>query len=163
MRVKRRLPAPVALPERWLLATTAAGEMRVRVPEGGRVTFGPDVFEEKAREQAGDRRVYSLRIYRGKGNDTLCAVVPHVIAFRDEDIDLGQVYHERRMKSGILLRAVAQYGPQQTGVPSHYDVWQRSAKDPYWRLVVTALEPEVVSEQLERIVAAGNRLQEKAS
>lgn len=70
-------------PARTLLVKDEGGEFKIDLPEGARVTFGPDVpFESKSNSSFHGKRSYSLRVYAGKGNDTLIAVFAHVENFR---------------------------------------------------------------------------------
>lgn len=69
---------------RTLLCMGSEGEFKITIPEGARVTFGPNVpFTPRANAYASPDRGYSLRVYEGKGNDTLIAVFSNVASFRD--------------------------------------------------------------------------------
>lgn len=67
---------------RTLLITTTEGDVRVTIPAGGRVTFGPTIPYEKKNDY--DRQTgYSLRVYENSKNDSLVAVFAGVKCFRD--------------------------------------------------------------------------------
>ena len=67
---------------RTLLITTTDGDVRVTIPPGGRVTFGPTIPYEKKNDY--DRQTgYSLRVYENSKNDSLIAVFAGVKCFRD--------------------------------------------------------------------------------
>lgn len=69
--------------ERTLLIKDGTGEFKVTVPDGAKLTFGPDVpFEGKAERQFGQRS-YSLRVYEDQSKANLIACFNNVAWFRD--------------------------------------------------------------------------------
>ncbi len=75
--------------ERWVLVQDGKGEFKVRIPDGGRVTFGPAIPFQKGggRGFGGEMRMeYALRIYGPGGEKDLRAVFAGIHGFRDMDI-----------------------------------------------------------------------------
>lgn len=67
---------------RTLLLSTSDGEVRITIPAGSRVTFGPTIpYAPKDRYQK--ETGYSLRVYGNSKNDSLIGVFSGVYAFRD--------------------------------------------------------------------------------
>lgn len=78
-------PEPVVAAGRTLLLSTTDGEVRITLPGGARVTFGPTIpFQGKGNSGYEQReRGYSLRVYATPKNDSLIAVFGGVNSFRD--------------------------------------------------------------------------------
>jgi hypothetical protein len=75
------------VPARTLLLTTSDGEVRITIPAGSRVTFGPSVPFARKDDSYGARVPdYSLRVYETAKNDSLVAVFSGVRSFRDINI-----------------------------------------------------------------------------
>ena len=73
---------------RTLMLSTVDGEIRITIPAGSRVTFGPTIPYQKKDQPYGnhDARGYSLRVYESVKNDSLIAVFGGVMSFRDVNI-----------------------------------------------------------------------------
>lgn len=73
---------------RTLVMDTIDGTVRVTIPPGSRVTFGPTIpYAQKSQSYGESRdRGYSLRVYETKSNDSLIAVFSGVRSFRDTAI-----------------------------------------------------------------------------
>ena len=73
--------------ERWILALSVDGEFKIRVPEGGNVTFGPALPGVRKGGNFGDARMeYALRVYGPGGAKDLRAVFTGIREFRDLDL-----------------------------------------------------------------------------
>lgn len=81
MASRKKSESPVK--SRTLLCLGKEGEFKITLPEGARVTFGPNVPFTPKNGYVDHDRGYSLRVYEGKGNDTLIAVFSNVASFRD--------------------------------------------------------------------------------
>lgn len=91
MSVKKRAPKteeePVKPQERTLLLQMGDGtETKIELPPGSRVTFGPTIPYQRKNGYVEQQTGYSLRVYSGKGQDTLIAVFGGVAGFRDISI-----------------------------------------------------------------------------
>lgn len=74
-------------PGKTLLLSTTEGEVRISIPSGARVTFGPTIpFERKSATYNPNPGGYSLRVYENSKNDSLIAVFSGVKGFRDISI-----------------------------------------------------------------------------
>lgn len=79
-----------------LVGEDGEGQFKLDVPEGARLTFGPDVpFERRGpgvydRPFAGNARAYALRVYIG---DELIACLAGVHWFRKETIPMSRLIH----------------------------------------------------------------------
>lgn len=72
------------LKERTLLVQKSGDQQwKITIPPGARVTFGPTIPYKDKHGGIGQRDGYSLRVYSGKGQDTLLAVFCDVVSFRD--------------------------------------------------------------------------------
>jgi len=76
---------------RTLLLNTADGDMRITLPDGARVTFGPSIPYQKKDSYSAGREGYSLRVYADKGTDSLIAVFGGVNSFRDINLPLAKL------------------------------------------------------------------------
>lgn len=81
--------APAA--SRTLMGKDDQSEFRVVLPVGARVTFGPDIPNQRANHMHDGQRSYALRVYAGRGNDTLIACFSHVQWFRDTALDVSRL------------------------------------------------------------------------
>lgn len=65
-------------------------EFKITLPPGSRITFGPTI---PAKQKSGymNEHGYSLRVYEGKGNDTLIAVFCDVRTFRDVTLPMAKL------------------------------------------------------------------------
>lgn len=76
--------------ERVLLVRDDEGEFKITLPEGSRITFGPDIPFDKMKGSNNtyhlNNKSYALRVYSGKTNDTLIAVFAGVHNFRPLDM-----------------------------------------------------------------------------
>lgn len=70
---------------RTLLLNTTDGDVRITIPPGARVTFGPTIPYEK-KTTFDKPHGYSLRVYENEKNNSLVAVFGDVKGFRDIDI-----------------------------------------------------------------------------
>lgn len=72
---------------RTLLLSTSDGEVRITIPAGSRVTFGPTIpYAPKPSAYPPNNNGYSLRVYANSKNDSLIGVFSGVHAFRDINI-----------------------------------------------------------------------------
>lgn len=88
--VKKRVQAKGGF---TLVGEDADGQFKLDVPEGARLTFGPDVpFERRGHNGpfTTPSRAYSLRIYIG---DELIACLAGVHWFRKETIPMSRLIH----------------------------------------------------------------------
>lgn len=74
---------PEIVKARTLLLNTVEGDIRITVPAGGRVTFGPTIPYQRKPGYATEAQGYSLRVYETPKNDSLIAVFGGVKSFRD--------------------------------------------------------------------------------
>jgi len=82
---KQKVGKPEPVSGRTLLLSTVDGEVRITIPAGARVTFGPTIPYQKRNtgyDEPRDRG-YSLRVYSTAKNDSLIAVFGGVTSFRD--------------------------------------------------------------------------------
>jgi hypothetical protein len=87
MKKKRTANTDEGVKARTLLLTTADGDVRITIPPGARVTFGPTIPYQKRDNGYQPRESgYSLRVYETAKNDSLVAVFGGVLSFRDSDI-----------------------------------------------------------------------------
>lgn len=96
---------------RTLLVRDNEGEFEVTLPPGARVTFGPDVPYSRDRDKSyvpDPGRTYALRIYAGKGNDTLIGCFPKVEGFRPAELTLQRVVVRREGYDGTQYAALAE-------------------------------------------------------
>lgn len=78
-----------AVEARTLLLSTSEGEVRITIPAGSRVTFGPTIPyapKPSAYPTPASSNGYSLRVYANSKNDSLIGVFSGVYAFRDVKI-----------------------------------------------------------------------------
>lgn len=74
---------PEVVRGKTLLLSTVDGDIRITIPAGGRVTFGPAIPFQRKPGYAVEASAYALRVYENSKNDSLIAVFGGVKAFRD--------------------------------------------------------------------------------
>lgn len=94
------MPKPKPEPKQrvLLVKTSDDKEKRVTLPVGARLTFGPTIPYGKGQSYDASHG-YSLRIYEGKGQDTLVAVICDVRTFWDIDIHIDTLILKREGKT----------------------------------------------------------------
>lgn len=76
---------------RTLWVDTNDGQLKIEIPAGARITFGPTIPFERKNGAYHRNDGYSLRVYENSRNDSLIAVFAGVQSFRDVTIPVSKL------------------------------------------------------------------------
>lgn len=160
--IKKPPPPPPPLAPRRIAVKDGDGEFLFDLPVGARLTFGPDVpYGRDVPRAIEPERTYSLRVYRGSANHTLCACFPRVLGFRECSIPVQRVALKRYDAAGGEYLMLASVG-EGFSVPLHWTLHRRANAAQQWGPAEHVCGSRVEAEAaLTQMVAATDRLREQ--